>query len=102
MSTEASLAPLPPSWSRNSVREFGGVTHEVISDLHPQGCGWIPEAPEELRETDVSLSVVDRRGPEGWVRTEPTVQLEGGSYTVGEARRLRQALDELLSKIDAA
>ena len=47
---------------------------------------WIPEAPGELRGTDVSLSVVDRPGPEGWVRTEPMLQVEGGNFTVAEAR----------------
>jgi len=102
MSIQADRAPQPPPWAGNSLPEDGGVTHEFVSELHPRGCGWIPEAPRELRETDVSLSVVDRPGPEGWVRMEPTVQAEGGNFTVAEARRLRQALDDLPSKIDAA
>jgi len=94
--------PEPPRWATRSVVEDGGVTHERVSALHPLGFGWIPEAPTDARTTDLSVSVVDRPGPDGWIRTEPTVQVEGGMFTVTEARRLRQALDELLTQIDAA
>jgi hypothetical protein len=102
VSGETDRVPRPPRWAGNSVSEDGGVTHELVSDLHPRGFGWIPEAPRDPRETDVSLSVIDWRGPDGWVRTEPTVQVEGGSFTIAEALRLRQALDDLLSRVDAA
>ena len=94
--------PRPPMWATRSVTEDGGITHEHVSAVHPLGFGWIPEAPTKWHAIDVSLSVVDHRGPGGWVRTKPTVQVEGGTFTVAEARRLRQALDDLLSQIDAA
>jgi hypothetical protein len=67
MSGQIVHVPSPPRWARNSVPEDGGVTHEVVSDVHPRGSGWIPEAPWDPRETDVSLSVIDWRGPSGWI-----------------------------------
>jgi hypothetical protein len=40
---------------------------------------------------DVSVSVFDRPSGRRWVRTPPTIQVEGGSYTLAEARRLVRA-----------
>jgi hypothetical protein len=84
------------------VPEDGGVTHELVSDLHPQGMGAAAEIRWNVCATDISLSVVDRPGPGGWIRAQPTVQVEGGRFSIAEARRLRQALDDLLSRVGAA
>ena len=94
--------PQPPRWAAHSVAEDGGFTHEVISEVYPLGLGALPEAPSQPHATEISLSVVDRPGPDGWVRAEPTVQVEGGMFTIPEAHRLRQALDDVLSKVEAA
>ena len=94
---EEAVAPEAPTWARRSVREDGGFTHELVSDIHPRGLGVAPCTHWMVTsETDVSISAVDQPGPEGWVRSELTVQVEGGRFTLTEARRLRQALDGLL------
>jgi hypothetical protein len=100
MSTVIDQAPEPPIWARNTVAELGGVTHETVSDVHPRRD---PLTPGLLwSETDLSMSVQDRPTLSGWVRSEPMVNVEGGTFTLPEARRLVKALTEVLEIAEAA
>lgn len=54
----------------------------------------------ELVATEVSVSVVDERRDGGWARSEPTVQIEAGSYSLAGARALWSILDRFLRDID--
>jgi hypothetical protein len=87
--------PRPPAWAARSIPEGAGVVHETISRDHPavrheDGHGWV------LMPTDVSLSAIDIALDDGWVRAQPTIQLEGGSYPLDAARALRDIIDNLL------
>jgi hypothetical protein len=87
--------PAAPSWAWRSLPGDGGVTHELISPVHPRvrWCGpggWV-EGP-----SDVSLSAVDLPNAGGWRRLSPTVQVEGGSYSLEGARQLRDVLTAFL------
>jgi hypothetical protein len=95
-----SRVPLaPPAWARGSSLEDGGIVHETISPLHPTiKAGDVNSSG--LMPTDVSLSVIDLLVDGRWTRTCPTVQVEGGSYTLDGARHLREALDRLLAAAD--
>jgi hypothetical protein len=78
--------------------EDGGVTHEVISTRRPQTehrspAGWV------LMPTEVSLSTTDHHVAGQWTRPAPTVQVEGGSYSLDGARELRDALSEFLARV---
>lgn len=92
--------PGAPAWATHSVIEDGGVTHELVSPSHPlawfdrQSAGPGPTCP-----TDVSVSVVDRPGALRWVRLPPTIQVEGGSYPLLEARRLARAIHTLVGLV---
>jgi hypothetical protein len=89
----------PPAWARRSILEDGGTVHETISPLHPAiKAGDVNRS--ELMPTDVSLSVIDLLVDGRWTRTCPTIQVEGGSYTLDGARHLREALDRLLTAAD--
>jgi hypothetical protein len=89
-------APLaPPQWAARSIPEDGGITHEVVSLRHPairlrteNSCGFL--------RTDVSLSAVDHYVNGDWTRGAPTIQIEGGSYSLDGIRELRKTLDEFL------
>jgi hypothetical protein len=92
--------PAPPDWAVHSVVENGGVTHEHVSAVHP--LVWLDrstEAAEPARPTDVSVSVVDRPGNIRWLRLPPTIQIEGGSYSLAEARRLVRAIEGLIALV---
>jgi hypothetical protein len=95
-----SRVPLaPPGWARGSVQEDGGIVHETVSPLHPTiKAGDVNSSG--LMPTDVSLSVVDQWVDGRWVRTHPTIQVEGGSYTLDGARHLHEALGRLLTAAD--
>ena len=87
--------PSSPVWAFRSVPEADGITHEVVSPVHPavRWCGpagWV-EGP-----SDVSLSAVDLPVAGGWRRLPPTVQIEGGSYSLDGARQLRDVLNGFL------
>jgi len=90
-------APAPPSWAERSVAEDGGVTHERVSPVHPAVLGDRTAASPHSFPTDVSVSVFDQPRERRWSRSVPTVQVEGGSYTLEEARRLVAAVQELIS-----
>jgi hypothetical protein len=95
----------PPPWAANSVVEDGGVTHEVVSAVHPLLVADRTDPDADLTyPSDLSLSVFDAPGGVHWVRGAPTVQVEGGSYSLPEARRLMGAIDALLAlaRADAA
>jgi hypothetical protein len=80
------------------VVEDGGVTHEWVSAVRPQA--WTD--PGGLRACEVSVSVTDRWDGRGWVRSAPVVQVEGGSFPVEEATRLRRALDDVAARLAVA
>jgi hypothetical protein len=82
-----------PEWASRTIHEDGGIVHETISPLHPT----IDAGDDRLWPTDVSLSAADRLANGSWVRAESTIQVEGGSYPLSSAQRLRTALDELLN-----
>jgi hypothetical protein len=65
----------------------------LVVHPHLNGQGLIP--------TQVSLSATDVHSDGRWIRTGPTVQIEGGSYTLDGARQLRAALDDLLTLADS-
>jgi hypothetical protein len=100
--SRSSRVPLAPhGWARGSILEDGGIVHETVSPLHPTikvgGVNGSQAVP-----TDVSLSVTDLLIDGRWVRTRPTVQVEGGSYDLDGARQLRDALGRLLAAVDAS
>jgi hypothetical protein len=98
--SEGSSLPRPPSWATHRVVEDGGVTHERVSSLHPLAyLDRVAPGPQHSCPTDVSLSVVDRPGAVRWVRLPPTIQVEGGSYSVLEARRLARAIEGLVALV---
>lgn len=90
----------PPTWAARSVPEDGGITHERVSRIRPLLERWT-RFGNRPAQTEVSLSTVDRPSPEGWNRETPTVQVEGGSYSLDGARQLRAALDEILAYADS-
>jgi hypothetical protein len=104
---EGDSLPPPPSWATHSVLEDGGVTHERVSTLHPlayldRAAVPLDRAAPGLQHscpTDVSVSVVDRPGAVRWVRLPPTIQVEGGSYGILEARRLVRAIEGLIALV---
>jgi hypothetical protein len=78
-----------------SLPDDDGVTHELVSPIHPTvrwcGPGGWQESP-----SDVSLSTIDQPAGSGWRRLPPTVQIEGGSYSLDGARQLRDVLNGFL------
>lgn len=89
----------PPPWAGRSIREDGGVTHEVISPVKPHVRFW-SRSGWTVVGTDVSLSAVDQHTDAGWSRAAPTIQIEGGSYTLESVRQLRDIIDALLVVAD--
>jgi hypothetical protein len=90
-------APLePPGWAKRSVVEDDGITHEMISPHRPlittgDHDGWL-QVPSE-----VSLSVQDLPVGNTWVRTRPTMVIDGGIYDLQAARQLHDILTDLLA-----
>jgi hypothetical protein len=87
--------PSSPVWALRSLPEADGITHELVSPVHPtvRWCGpmgWV-EGP-----SDVSLSAIDLPTGGGWRRLPVTVQVEGGSYSLDGARQLRDVLNGFL------
>jgi hypothetical protein len=50
----------------------------------------------ELVPAEVAMSASDQRVNGRWQRTSPTIQIEGGSYSLDAARRLCAAISALL------
>lgn len=97
---EGNSLPAPPGWATHSVLEDGGVTHERVSNLHPLAyLDRVTPGLEQCCPTDVSVSVIDQPGAGRWVRLPPTIQVEGGSYSVLEARRLARAIEGLIALV---
>lgn len=93
-------APLSaPGWADSSIVEDGGVIHETVSPLHPKVRVRGPNG-SDLAPTDVALSVTDLLIDGRWIRTQPTVQVEGGSYSLDGARQLQSAVGALLDLTD--
>jgi hypothetical protein len=88
-----------PGWACRSVVEDGGVVHEVVSPLRPTVVT-VDLNGRDLVPTEVSVSVVDERRDGRWIRAEPTVQIEAGSYSLAGARELWSILDRFLQDID--
>jgi hypothetical protein len=89
----------PPCWAVRTVTEEGGITHErratvVAATRQWTGLGWA------LVPASTSLSTTDTVNETGWSRPSPTIIVEGGPYPLDSARRLRDALDELLQIAD--
>jgi hypothetical protein len=91
---------LPQSDIAASTAATGGAHGPLevptsVSPVHPTvrwcGPGGWAEAP-----TEVSLSALDLPGGSEWLRLPPTVQIEGGSYTLDCARQLRDVLNGFL------
>lgn len=86
----------PPTWADVSVDERARIVHERLSSRHPLvSVDFIDGA----QPTDISVAVSDVRVGEEWRRGGPTVQVEGGSYAVEDARQLYLALGELLAMV---
>jgi hypothetical protein len=92
-----SQPPPPPKWATRSTVEDGGITHETVSAVHPRAIGEWPPNDAPQRPVEISLSVVDRLSNDRWVRTGPTVQVEGGAYPAGEIPELVRALLDVSS-----
>jgi hypothetical protein len=88
-----------PRWACRSVVEDGGVTHERVSSIHPMAGFWPSDGVILVHPTDVSVSVVDHPAAGSWVRLAPSIQVEGGCYSVEGARGLRAAIDEVLAAV---
>lgn len=88
-----------PGWADTSVAEDGGVIHETVSPLHPTVRLRGPNG-SDLAPTDVALSVTDLLIDGRWIRTQPTDQVEGGSYSLDGARQLQSAVGALLTLTD--
>jgi hypothetical protein len=96
--TRLVLPPEPPAWATRSVAEDGAITHELVSSVHPLVRRWTA-AGWEGRPTDISMSCTDHLVDDGWVRSSPTLQVEGGSYPAEDAEELVRALSAMLSTI---
>lgn len=96
----STMAPPPPApaWARRSITEDGGITHEMVSTVRPLAAAtWPPTDGTDVRPVEVSVSVVDRLTATGWVRSTPTVQVEGGSFPCTQVPTLLQALHDVLA-----
>jgi hypothetical protein len=91
MDSSPAAPPPPPPWATRTVAEDGWITHETVSQVHPQAMlHWPPREQGDIRPVEISISVVDRWAAGRWVRSEPTVQVEGGAYPLAQvAERLR-------------
>jgi len=87
----------PPAWADQTVREPDRIVHERLSCLRPVAYVDFVEGPVP---TEVSVSVADVPMDSAWKRRPPTVQVEGGSYSLEGARQLYSALREMLSAVD--
>lgn len=96
MENSHATPPIPPSWATRTVAEDDWITHETVSQLHPQAMiHWPPLEPGDVRAVEVSISVVDRWTAGRWVRSEPTVQVEGGDYPLAQVAELLRALNDV-------
>jgi hypothetical protein len=95
-------APLPPPvWATRTVEEDEGITYERVSGMRPPVAPrWPPVDAEAGRPTDVSVAVVDRLEAGRWTRSAPTVQIEGGCYSLRAAKQLRRAIDDLIAALE--
>jgi len=92
----------PPSWAARTVLEGAWITHESISRLHPHALlHWPPRAVADVRPVEISISVVDRLVPDRWVRSEPSVQVEGGAYPLTQVGELLRALTDVSALVGA-
>ena len=101
LSTALHPHPLdPPRWATLTVTEEGGITHERPASVESvtrqwTGLGWA------LVPASTSLSTTDTADETGWTRRGPAIVVEGGPYPLDGARRLRDALNELLQIADS-
>lgn len=96
---DTDAGPVPPPWAARSVPEDGGLTHERLSCARPAVLRWSVAGALRI-PTEVSVSVRDTCDGGQWMRSTPTVQIEGGSYPLDAVRALRDALDDLLAHFD--
>lgn len=90
-------APLPaPPWACRSVPDSGGIVHETNSYVLSDAIRSLDLNRDELVPAEVAMSASDQRVNGQWQRTSPTIQIEGGSYSLDAARRLCVAVGELL------
>ena len=80
------------------MAEDGGMTHETVSRHRPHATVLLASGGRVVEATEVSLSVVDRPENGVWRRRHPTIQVEGGSYSLSEAHLLVRAVTELLAR----
>ncbi|MDQ1287909.1 MAG: hypothetical protein QG622_1474 [Actinomycetota bacterium] len=92
--------PPPPIWASHSVAEAGAITHETTASLRPTIMQWRSHGPDPVT-TAVTLNVVDIRVGDHWVRSRPTVEIEGGSYSLDGAHQLRTAIGSFLASVVA-
>jgi hypothetical protein len=96
MAITAPRPPAPPSWAAQTVREPDRIVHERLSTLRPVA---LVDYIDGVVPTEVSVSVADVAREDSWVRRPPTVQVEGGSYSVPGAWQLYLALREVLAAL---
>jgi hypothetical protein len=90
-------APLtPPAWATSSRAEDGCFIHEKLSNHRPRITAGGRQGREWMR-TEVSVSVSDLLIDGRWIRRQPTIQVEGGSYTIDGVLELQAALADLLT-----
>jgi hypothetical protein len=92
MVTHRITRPPPPPWATRSVAEDAGITHETVSSVHPRALSTWPPQDRTQRAVEVSISVVDQFRGDRWVRSGPTVQVEGGAYPLSQVAELIRAL----------
>ncbi|MDQ1247508.1 MAG: hypothetical protein QG597_1878 [Actinomycetota bacterium] len=85
----------PPSWAVRSVPDGGGIVHESECLLVPDAVHRDDVYGSSVLPAEVSIRVVDHDVHGRWHRTEPVVDVEGGSYGLEAAGRLATAIDEL-------
>jgi hypothetical protein len=95
------VRPLPPPrWASRSAAEDGGIVHETTSPIRPTGLRWAPYGTESV-VTDVTLSATDVLINGRWMRSGPTVQVEGSSLPLDGVRQLHAALELFLAAVAA-
>lgn len=96
--TAEGRVPIPaPSWAVRTVREGGGVAHESGTRVVPDAIRDVDLYVNELTTAEISVSVIDARVDGRWERLSPTVDIQGGSYTLDGARSLCAAIGDLLN-----
>ena len=96
MYTPPSIPLEPPSWATSTVTEDEWITHETVSTVQPRAMiHWPPLGPGDVQPVQVSISVVDRWMGDRWVRSDPTIQVEGGAYPLAEVAELLRAVGDM-------